>query len=520
MSKPLVLQNQFTAGMKRDFPRNRMPPNSAWTLKDLVLDYGAPARERGGWTNASIDAVSDAAGGSGASYIKGGIYAIFSPTGGAEAQNMCLDEDGLLYTFDGAGATLVGTAVTVAQNPVFHGGAAASAATAVYTGLVIIPDATGAAVPKKYDGTTLSDLNGSPPKAKYATVYKDYTVLGNGKVDTTMYPNRIWFSPTGDPDCFGTSGVTAWDTTDSWIDFTVPVRGLASTKNALLVFGDGQIARVTGSIPPPDSDMQAADPWQKIGLLDPMSITTSQDIIYWCAPEGVFRSDGVYLDDITAKGGMLRYWLDLIDDASTDYSFATGIIRNKLFISIMDGSGNFVDAFMVDLQSYSWSQLTNLPATSFWDGQRANTVNDDTFWGRRDAARVARLETIFEGVGDSNYKNDGDGDAVASIVETPFFEMGRPGIKTVKSLMVGFHLKDFASDNPSIAVSYVDTPESTSYTSLGSLTETTKYDRRRISVGGRHWGIGLKFARANAGDFLGYDISAEIGFQEESKRLT
>jgi hypothetical protein len=513
LSKPLPLQNQFTNGMRRDVPRNRMPSNSAWTLKDIVLEYGAPARERGGWLHHSNSITAATAS---ASYVRGGIYAIFSPTAGANPKNLCVDEDGKLFSVDAGSSTLIGTAVTIVQNPVFHGGAAVSAASAVYTGLVIIPDGTGAAVPKKYDGTSLANLNGSPPTGRYATVYKDYTVLANGTVSSIAYPNRIWFSPPGDPDCFGTAGSTAWDTTDSWIDFSLPVRALASTKNALLVFGDGQVARVRGSIAPPDEDMVVDDPWQKVGILDPFSIQVHQDIVYWCAPEGIYRSDGVYLDDITSKGGMLRYWLDLVSDATSTWTFATGIIRGKLIVSVMDAA-TIKDAFMVDLNTYAFTQITNLDSLSFWDGRVG--VADETYFGRRNGAYVGRLGTMFE-VGDSTYKNDGNGTAVASVLETPFYELGRPGIKTVKSIFAGYHLADFGSDNPTIAVSYIDTPESTSYTSLSTLAETTVYDRQRIPVGGRHWGIGLKFTRSNAGDFYGYDLSAEVGFQEESKRMT
>ncbi len=500
--------------MRRDVARNRMPQNSAWTLKDIVLEYGAPARERAGWEHASpsISAVT-----SSASYIRGGIYATFSPTAGAVSKNLAIDEDGRLYVFDANGATSIGAGNGVFQNPVFHGGAAASAATAVYTGLVIIPDGIGAAVPKKYDGTTLSNLNGSPPKARYATVYKNYTVLGNGTVDSTEFPNRIWFSPAGDPDCFGTAGITAWDTTDSWIDFTVPVKGLASTKNSILVFGDEQIARVTGSVPPPDADMSVDDPWQKVGLLDPFSITVNQDIVYWCAPEGVFRSDGVYLDDITGKGEMLSYWLDMVAAADSSFTFATGIIRNHLVIAVMDGA-TFHDGFLVDLRDYSWVQITNLDATSFWGGIAPGQRNEDLFFGRRGAAFVGGLDAIFEAVGASANKNDGDGTAVASEIETPFYELGRPGIKTIKGIYVGHSLTDFGTDNPTAAVSYIETPEDTAYTSLGSLSETSSYDRARLQLGGRFWGIGLKIARANAGDFQLHDISAEVGFQEESKR--
>ena len=498
-----LLQNQFSGGMRRDSARNRMAPDTAWNLVDVILSYGAPARERGGWSYASPSATAITA--ASPTAIKGGAYAVYSLTGGAVARNIMIDEDGRAYLFSGGSITDLGAALTVLQNPVFHGGTSVSGATAVYTGLLIIPDATGAAGPKKYNGTSISNLNGSPPAARYAEVYKDYTMLANGKVSSIEYPNRVWFSPPGDPDCFGTAGVSAWDTTDSWLDIIVPVKGLAATKNVVMIFGDQQVARLRGNTPPPDTDMQLDDPWQKIGLLDARSITVNQDIVYWCAPEGVFASDGVSVDNLTAKGGMLRYWLDMVNGADTGWTFATGILRNKLIISVTD-SGTFQDAFMVDLDTYAWTRLSNLPAYSFWNGVVDNTVNDDLFFGHAGHPQAGHCEPMFAKVGDANYKTDGDNTAVASVIETPFYDLGNPGLKVVKDLVVGYTLTDYGTADPTIAVSYIDQPDSTSYTALGTLTETSGYERRKLTIGGRRFGLGFKFARAGAGDFLGYDI--------------
>ena len=44
------------------------------------------------------------------------------------------------------------------------------------------------------------------------------------------------------------------------------------------------------------------------------------------------------------------------------------------------------------------------------------------------------------------------------------------------------------------------------------------YARQRIDIGGRHYGIALKFARSGSGDFLGYDLACDIHEQEQSKR--
>ena len=482
-----------------------MPPGTAWELVDLILNYGAPVRVRGGWAHHSQDIASVTAT---ASHIRGGIFAVFATSAGAAVQKcLAIDEDG--HVFDAttaSSATSIGAGVTIAQNPVFHGGTAVSAGTIVYTGLIIIPDSTGAAVPKKYDGTSLTNLGGSPPQARRAAVYKDFTVLGNGKVGTTEFPNRTWFSPEGDPDVAVSGAVTAWDTTDSWIDFSQPIKGYGATKNALLVFGDSIVSRIRGSSPPPDEDMVVDDPMFQIGLLDPFSIVEHKESIFWCAPEGVFRSDGVVLDDLTKKGGILRHWLDLVKNATSTWTFASGVIRDQMVIAIMDGT-TFKDCLMVDLQSYAWTRHLNVDAQSFWTGLLAQA--DELYWGRRGAARVSRFSTIFN-VGNSTLKLDGDGDAVAGTLETPFYTLGKPGLKRIRRLYVGYETTDYATDNPALTVSYVLTPEETAYTALTpTLDEQTTYKRERLTVAERGPGIGLKLAKANAGDLLIHDLSLE-----------
>ena len=507
-----------------------MLAQACWVLKDFILRYGAAARGRGGWAHFSSDIAAQTAS---ASYIKGGVYAAFSNTAGTDAdKNLAVDEDGLLFSVASNTATLIGAARVLRQNPVFMGGAAATAATsvsAVFTGLAIFPDGTGLAVPKKYNGTTLSDLNGLPPKARFATVYKNYLALGNGTSHAisagsaitgvnVYYPYRLWFSPIGDPDVAipATSAETAWNTLDAWIDFSLPIIGLGATKNALIVFHDGQVSRVRGHTAPPEEDMEVDDPFLRVGLLDPFSITEYKDNVYWCAPEGVFRTDGVVLDDLTKKGGMIRPWLDMTAGQSvSSYSFATGVIRDFLIISVMNGT-TFVDAYMLDLPSSVWTRRTNLDATSLWTGQI--NVADELFFGRRGAARVGRLDSIFS-VGQSAFKNDGDGDAVVPTLETMYYELGEPGLKRVKRLFVGYELVDYASDNPTVAVSYIENPEETSYTALASLGETAGgYKRVTVDVNDRLHGLALKFAQANAGDFHLHDIELEVAPQETSKR--
>lgn len=506
MAQVQPVQTSFVAGMKRDFSRSAMPAGSCWNIEDMIANQGAPLRERGGWAHHSEDLSGVNAG---CARIEGGIYAPFVIAGAASYKNLAIDEDGRLYNCTSAGSSSsIGTAVAVAQNPVFHGGTIRDGQTAL-TGLVIIPDAARTAVPKVYDGTTLSDMTGSPPEAAYATVYKDYTVLGNGDLGGTLYPNRIWFSPEGDPDC---QAAASWDTTDSWIDFSLPIKGLSATRNTILVFSDTQVARVRGSIPPPDEDMVVDDPIFKVGLYDAMSLAEHKDRVIWAAPEGVFATDGVTLDDLTTRGGMLKYWTDLTKDATSTWTFAGGVHRDTYILSVMDGS-TFKDCFAIDLRTVSWTRLKNTDALTFWNGQ--NSAGDELYFGRY-APRVGRLSTIWQ-VGTSTYKNDGDGDAVLGKVETAFFPYGKPGQKRIRRAFTGFELTDYATDNPTVAVDYITTPEETSYTTGNTFSENTTYDRKLTEVNKRAWGVALKYTRANAGDFLLYDIGVD-GWQLEMSR--
>ena len=123
------LQDSWHGGMRRDKARSNMQQGSLWNAVDMIADYGAPLRQRGGWVHhsQSISAVTATA-----NEMWGGIYTTFATSvGGSTTKNLACDEEGLLFDVTTANAaTLIGTSVGLIQNPVFHGGTAASAATA------------------------------------------------------------------------------------------------------------------------------------------------------------------------------------------------------------------------------------------------------------------------------------------------------------------------------------------------------------------------------------------------------
>src|SRR3990167_3378630 len=346
MARTILLQDRWDQGVKQDFPRDQMPAGSVWYATDMLPNIAAKLRERGGYSNSASNIASSL---STASRIEGGIYAPFV----AGAKNLPIDEDGQMFSIAAGSVSSLSAVGIVKQNPVFH------------RDKVIVFAAGGASNPKVYDGTTISTLGGSPPTAIYATVFTDRTVAGN----TLAQPQRLYFSAAGNP--------ASWDTTNSYIDFTDPITGLASLRTAILVFSLGNVSRIRGYTPPTVA-----------------------------GGSGDF-ADGAGQDDLTRRCGMKRYWQDTIMAGYTGKtgSIAGGVIKDYYIVTVINATNTFQGGAIIDLRGPAWWPITNFDFTSMWSMQGAT---DELYAGRRGAARVASLSSIF--IPAIGVKNDRDAD--------------------------------------------------------------------------------------------------------------
>ncbi|MCR4338322.1 MAG: hypothetical protein NUW01_00385, partial [Gemmatimonadaceae bacterium] len=237
------------------------------------------------------------------------------------------------------------------------------------------------------------------------------------------------------------------------------------------------------------------------------------DQIIFANGGGIHITDGAGQDDLTRRCGMKRYWQDTIMSgySSSSWTIAGGVIRDHYIVSVMNGA-TFKGAAAIDLRGQAWWPMLNFDFISAWQQQGAV---DELYMGRRGAARVASLASIFNPV--AAVKNDGDSDAVAGTVETPYYR-GKPGEKGWRRLFLTHYLADYATDNPTVAVSYVKTPEATAYTAItGSLAENTAEDRKSKSLGFASDGVAFKLTRANAGDWRLSSIEADVHPREGSR---
>ncbi len=477
MANPALLQNNFAQGMKRDFPRDTLPPGSAWNLVDYIPQtLGAPLRKRGGWSYASNDIAAVNAGASYAASVK---YAEFS----AGARLLVHDEDGELYKLTPGSLTVtdVGASLVPTQNPTF------------YRNLAIITDGTNP--PKSYDGTTLQALGATAPSAFYSTSYHDFGVLAR----TTAAPNRVYFSDAGDP--------TTWDTTNSYIDANYAVTAVAPLQSALLIFSTGHIERIRGSIPPPDTDMVRETIFD-VGAVDPWSVTVADDLCVFANPQGVYLTDGASLLDLTEKGGIKSYWNSEFESTQR---LAAGRYRGHYIVAAMDGD-TFRVCLVCHIESRRWWRFDNIKASSFTS---APGIAEELYFSLRSAPRIASFSSTFEPT--ASVKNDASGEAVDPYVELPFY-LGGYGKKTWKGVYLTHDTRDAASDNPTQTISYVTSPEATSYTSLGSLSETTVMDRKRLAMRFSSSGVGFKVAQTNASaDTRIYALEADVHGREQSR---
>lgn len=474
---PVPVLRSFSNGMKRDFARDRMPPNTLWNSVDMVSDIlGAPIRKRGGYTyegaaTSSITASSD--------HIVAGLFAPFKYR--SVATNVAFDEDGFAFIIGASSAASIGLTQPTLQ-PVF------------YSDKILVPASDGTSAPKQIVSDTagvlsVTSMSASAPPGRYGIIFKDVFWLAGSSASA----QRIFFAVEGDP--------TSWDQVNKFADVSLPITGLAGLSNAVLVFSLDRAARFRGTTPPPGGDFVLDDPVFDVGCTDSRSITNYQDKVVWGNASGLFISDGAAMDDLTALCGMKNWWLSVMagnDGFSTGsaydistWSIVTDVYRNYLIYSVMAGT-SYIDGGFIDLKRYVWGRFSNLKSAAMWGRE----FPEEMFLGSRVSSRIKRASSLFSPTAATSA--DGDGTVVAPYIETPYFP-GAGALQTFKFIFLEYDLRDPGSANPYLTFSYITSPESTSYTALAdTAAETTAVDRVHRSMGVPGRGIALKIAQTNA----------------------
>lgn len=496
MASPVLLQDKFDGGMKRDMSRDQLPKNALWDVENFLPDLGGTSlRKRGGWSyeGVALDSLDGAA-----TVPKRVFFAGFpnlsDPRGTLSGQVLAWDNNGKL--FDLTNGVDRGDTTVPLHTPI------------LFRELVIWGD--GAAAPKKYvTAGTISSLGGSPPtNARICCVWKE-RVLFSGSLSTVAEASKLYFSAPGNAE--------SWDTTNAQVGTNAPIQGLAALPNALLVFHGGSVEKILGDTPPSSTNvgnLVRQSLFDSVGLYSPTSYAVQDESVYWADENGVYKTDGVSLVDLTDKGGIKTYWRSQV--ASAD-EIAVGVWRSYVWVSLTISDLELV-FLLCDYEKKSWWRFTNIVALNFAVRYGAT---DELYFSNRDptSKRVGKLSSVFSP--GSGVKNDADTVPVLPLMTTGYFRTQGQGQKRFRHAYIGYDLRDAASDNPTLSPGYATTPESESYssTSPSTLSETTAYVRRRVRLAKPSSGASIRIAQdAASSDTRIYAIEADVLTREASRR--
>ena len=354
-----------------------------------------------------------------------------------------------------------------------------------YRERVIVCDYLGVAAPQSYTGSgTCANLAGSPPAGSLSAVYRYHLVLANSAATT----NRIWFSKAGDP--------TTWDTTYGWIDAS---NRFGTSTRCETRSWSSTTARWSGS--PGTRRRPVATCFcsscSTPAPPDPRSVAGTDQFCCFANESGVFMTDGGTVPCLTEEGGIKSFWQSRVATATAP-TFAGGYYRGYYFVTIQDGTSTLSTP----------SPATSVPVA----GSGCRTCRGSATRGGRSAARrsstgsfatprVCTMSGVFSPA--SGNKADGDGTSVLPIVETPWYPLG-DGASPDRDVFLTYDIRDAASDDPTLTLSYILSPEMTSYTNVKgrddnayTIPETTAMYRVRRLINKEAFGIAFKILQTN-----------------------
>jgi hypothetical protein len=484
-------------GVYSDRARDRLPEGSVWVMADWVpLLMQAGARIRGAWkyqSTAALPAPPD-----------GMLYAPYIAGAKLLVANGAALSDVPLVT-PGA-ATPAATIPATRQHPIFH------------RNRVIVPAADGVSAARIIDyGGTLYGFTGTnsviggvtnPALGRYATIFKDRTVLGN----QAAQPSRVIFSTPGHPEL-------AFDQ-DSYYDTSYPVTGLAVQRAQVLCFHDSSVERLRGTEPADstlptgrqDGDLVLDVLWDRAGCYDARSISYWQDNVLFADARGIQLTDGSLVRNITAQAGVINLWHEIFNRNGPPLSVAGGVYRDYYLCTIRH-TGFEPFTFVVEIPTRRMFTLKNIDSTCF--AFSVATV-EKLFGSNQATSQVTDLSPVFDP--DATVMQiDANGLPVLPSISTGWHMLTKKsGFKRVIEAHISYEA-DRDDDSEVLQAYYANTPIADDKP-LGQLRASKGYIRRPIPIRRRMEGMAMRLDQLlPTKDTRLFDISVRV-YAEEATR--
>ena len=469
----------FHLGMIKDVPIASIPPGGCADATNFLLEYPGRIIKRSGWGYQGSAA--------GANTNPG--YMVSAPVFNGSARVIVNPQDGHLYDVTSTASDRGGSFPITIDTPKMY---------PYSTDKLIVTNSDGATGPTKVylsgGNVTFGALGGSPPAGKYAAIYANRLVLGG----STANPNRVYFSPA--PDVEGT-----WDTTNSFIDTSRPITGLASVQGALLVFSADGVERIIGDIPPGnDGDNMSIQQIGSMGCADARTIASWGTNIIFASRDGVYVTNGSGFDSITDEPNGLGigtfYRLYYANAVLNSGQLAGGVLGQKHYFLSINTSGSPI-TLCCYLPTKTWYQVSNMACTMYATGpysvSASIAANYDELYGSRFSTttghRVIKHTLTMDPA--AILTQDADGTDVHATIQT---RMIGDGIG-LKAYEFG-HITYDASASPGLAITVERgiNAQGTNFTPPESPLTDSSLQRRRFTINMDAQGIVYNLTTSNA----------------------
>jgi len=520
--------------MARDHAIDQMPSGFVWDLADYLPDRrGSKLESRGAWSYFSNPAIANPIwGGKHAAFRKGTKLFICGAGGG-------------LYDVDQTTGVVTQVTGTLFPSGLTNG--------VLLRDRVYFASAAGDQLPKvvTYNGTTvtIATINANAPHASLLGVYKERLLAAGvsssgGIVDGTnipVDPSYIFFSPT---EAQGTSPnvgpLSAWDN-KSFIGTTRAITALWPMAAQILIFHDGSIERIKGSIPPAanlNTDMYTDTFSEQIGCSEPASVVSWQENVCFCNPHGVYLTDGATIRSLTDQGGISDLWTTIYGRKKPGTQVHATVFLDQLFVTVLTtwNSGTADEqrpmTLVCDLTSRTWMRLKNVHATCYIDTEIGP---EEVYWAVDPSVatlgsnQVAKLSSMFFGpiefdpdAGTPTAPDavDGNGLPVLPHLRTGWMRLGQEGVKRVRHVYVS-HMTQANPTNKAdvlqVSARYSPFPHLDPML-VGKIPAYPRYRRNRLRLDKRSYGVQID-VQAALPAYLSrlYDIAIDSWPQDRGK---
>jgi len=510
--------------MARDNAIDNMPAGFVWDLADYLPNRrGAKLESRGPWSYFN-DVVLGAS-------AWGGKHAAF------RAGTKLMIGSAADWLWDVNPTSGVTTYIGAVPHSVHNG--------VLLRDRVYFGDATGASVPKyvMWNGTayTVGPIHSSGPKATVLGVYKE-RLIASGVPASVGDPSIVYFSPLETQGTAPNVGpLSQWDV-KSVIGMNRAVTMIFPMSAQILVFHDGSIERIKGSIPPAsnlNTDMYVDTFSEQIGCSDPASVTPWQENVCFANPHGVYLTDGSTIRSLTDQGGIGDLWRQLYTIKRAGTQVHATVFLDMLFVTVLtDWNASTPDeqrpvTLVCDLGSRTWMRFKNVHATCYVDSEIGP---EESWWGVDSYVpalgqnKTSRLSQLFFGPNEFDPDNppgsapdavDGNGLAVLPHIRTGFIRLGQEGVKRLRHVYVSHMTQAIPTNRADVyqisarvnPLPHVDMPAA-----IGSIPAYPAYRRNRLRLDRRGYGVQVDIQAVQPA-YLSrlYDISVDEWAQDRGK---